>query len=315
MKQKVMILLAFLAGMFVFASCNDDDDNYDANVPNEVQKQFKKRFPGVNDVKWDVVKDYHVARFNAPAKTRSVEKMYNSSAWFSKQGKYYQANEDIEFAALPAVVQEAFKKYKEQWYPAWKVDDCEMLAREGMATIFVIEIEDETEDLEREISISESGDILKDVLDDDDEDEILPIIIPEEVHAALKTIFPNTYMNLSILELEFDDDEIEIDVMESDKHKEVELNLQYELVSIEYKVSLTEAKLMIAEEVFQQVVDMARQEGIDILDAANEKYLEIEVKEKAAGSSYEIEFEKDDIEFEVKIDEEGNVRIKRKTNS
>lgn len=305
MKQK-SIFLALLIGMISLCACSDDETFEGGNVPDKVQQEFNTRFPNVQNVKWDIVKNYHVARFNAPA-TKSKDSQYNTNAWFTNEGRFCQTDEDMDFADLPILAQESFTAYKNKFYADWEIDDCEMLAREGMAAVFVIELE--KGDLEREISISESGDILKDVLDDDDEDEILPILIPEELNAILQEIFPDTHSTLSILELEIDDDELEIDVIEGNRHKEIKLNAQYELVSIEYEISFEEAQHLMPVTVFQNILELAKQAGIDLLDEQLQEKMEIEVKETANGYAFEVEIEINDTEFEIQIDEEGNIKI------
>ena len=304
MKQKIM-MIALMMGMVTLSACSDDDDApaTHTKVPAKVEQAFKAKYPQVTDVQWDHVKEYHVARFNAP-KARAA---YNTNAWFTDEGAFCQTDEDIAFSALPVAVQESFNRYKETFYPDWELDDCEVLVRAGMSPIFVIEIE--KGDLEREISVAETGEILKDVLDDDDEDEILPILIPDEIYAALKAIFPETHHLLSILELEFDDDEIEIDIIEDGRHKEVELNLNYQLVSVGYKATMAEAMKLINQDLLEKLVAMAEKAGIDLLDENFHRFVEIEVKETAKGVAFEIEIEMGDLELEIEIDENGNIKI------
>ena len=305
MKRKLMTL-SFLLGMLTMVSCSDDDDAQISNnqVPEKVQMEFNQRYPQAKDVKWEKVKEYHVARFNTP-QTRGANHFYTLSAWFSEVGKFLQTDEDLDFNELPLAVQEGFTNYQKQFYPDWDFDDCELLNREEMGVIFVVEIE--KGDLEREISLSEFGDILKDVLDDDDEDDILPIDIPQAVYDALENIFPQTHNTLSILELEIDDDEIEIDVLESNRHKEVKLDVNYQLVAIEYEVSLKEAQELMDEQVMQQLLDMAKKAGCDLFDEEVQKRIEIEVEETLEGFAFEIEVEMGDAELEIKIDHFGNI--------
>lgn len=305
MKQKALFL-GLICAIMSLTACSDDDVNTNPNVPLSVQQAFNNRFKGVNDVKWDKVNNYHVARFNG-AITRNTSTTYSSSAWFTDNGEYCQSDEDIEFAALPLLVQDSFNAYKELTYPDWTIDECEVLVREGMSLVYVIEIENG--DLEREISISELGDILKDVLDDDDEDEILPIMIPDELKAALQNLFPETYTSLEILELDIDDDEIEVDIMESNRHKEIEFDALYNLVSIEYKISFDEAKELIKPETFEKLVAMAQQAGIDLFAQSIQENMEIELKETANGQYFEVEIEINDQDYEFKIDENGNIVV------
>ena len=307
MKQ-FKILFTLLLGLLMITSCSDDNEPTNKNnVPQSVEQAFKAKYKNVTDVQWEVVKDYHVARFNSPI-TRDASKNYSSSAWFTNTGLYLQSDEDIPFGKLPSEVQNAFNSYKETYYADWEMDDCEMVAREGLGIIFVIEIE--KGNVEREISISEFGDILKDILDDDDEDDILPIIIPEEIRSALKTLFPETFEHFVFLEIEFDEDEIEIDLLEGNKHKEITLNTKFEWVSTEYKASIHEASLLLQPEILKKLEVLAKKYGIDIYDEAFKKQIKIEVEEHLTkGLSFEIEFKIGDMEIEIKIDKDGNLTV------
>ena len=303
------LLMMLLCGALFLSSCSDDDDEINVsekNVPTAVLKSFQKQYKNVGDVKWEQKNQYHVARFNGGTLGRAVG--YTTSAWFTEDGTQHQADQDIDFNALPSVVKDALAAYMQQFYADWKVDDCEVVVRNGMSLIYVIEIE--KGDLEREISISELGDVLKDVLDDDDDDDILPVLIPEELKAALRSLFPETFDAISFLELEIDDDEIEVDIMESGRHKEVEFDAQYNWVSTEYDVTMEEAMQMLAPEVLQKLLGMAKLAGIDLLDPEVQKGIEIEVKDHVTkGLTFEIEIEFGDLELEVKIDQNGNIKI------
>ena len=304
MKQK-SIFIALLAGMLSLSACSDDDP-VNGNVPAKVQSEFQARFPGVSDVQWDKVQGYHVARFNG----RSRAAAYENNAWFTDQGMFCQHDIDVEYDELPMVVRTAFEKYKEKWYPApeYKVDDCELIAREGMDKIYVIEIESKKE--ERQISVSMNGDILKDVLDDDDDDDILPIIIPDALKDALKKEFPDTYKDIAILEYEADDDEIEVDIIESNRHKEVEFDINYNLKSIEYKVSLKEAEALMGEVLYTDFVNKAKEYGYDVTSEEVQQAMKIEYEKNNKGQKFEIEIEMNDQELEIEIDENGKFEIK-----
>ena len=300
------LFYAFFLGALSLTSCSDDDDVVvnEQNVPSNVLQSFNQLYKGVSDVKWDKVNDYHVARFNGTTLSRATG--YTTSAWFTEDGKQHQADQDIEFNQLPSVVKDAFNAYKEKMYADWTLDDCEVVIRDGMSLIYVIEIE--KGDLEREISISEMGDVLKDVLDDDD--DILPVLIPEELKTALQKLFPETFDSISFLELEIDDDEIEADILESGRHKEIEFDAQYNWVSTEYDVTMEEAMGLLQPEVLQQLMAMAEKVGINLLDPEVQKGIEIEVKEHVTkGLTFEIEIEFGELELEVEIDQNGNIKI------
>lgn len=301
------LLFMLLCGAMLLSSCSDDDeaDLQEINVPTAVLNSFQKLYKGVDDVKWEQKNQYHVARFNGIKLGRSTH--YSASAWFTSDGIHQQSDQSIDFEQLPVLVKEAFIGYKTLLYSDWKIDDCEVVLRNGMSLIYVIEIE--KGNLEREISVSEFGDILKDVLDDDKED-ILPILVPEELKAALLRLFPNTFDSIQFLELEIDDDEIEIDILDNGRHKEIEFDQHFNWISTEYDVTMEEAMKLLAPEVVQNLLALAEKLNINLFDPAIQKCIEIEVEEHVTkGLTMEIEIEYGDLEIEVRIDKDGNIKI------
>ena len=311
------LLLALTCGAFLFTSCSDDDDpivNHDSeaqNVPQNVQNEFHKLYKDAKDVQWENVKEYHVARFNG--KITRGKNTRNSSAWFTKDGKHCQSDQEIAFSELPAMVQEGFTMYKEMKYPNWKIDECEIVDRAGMGVIFVIEIE--KGDKEREISLSEYGDILKDVSGDDDDDleDILPIIIPEDLEEALKLLFPEHFDAVSIVEIDFEDKEITVDVLVGTEHREIKFDLNFQWISTEYEAKMADFLEMLGKE-FQETKDkliaLAEKYKIDIFDPFIQKHIEIEVEEHyQKGKTYSIEIEIGDLEIEFHIDRLGNIIV------
>ena len=310
------LLLAFACSAFLFSACSDDDDpivNNDPatqNVPQKVQDEFHKLYRNAKDVKWENINDYHVARFNGSI-TRGSE--YSSSAWFTKDGRHCQAEEEIAFNQLPAMVQEGFKMYKEVKYPTWTIDECEIVHRAGMGVIYVIEIE--KGELEREISLSEYGDILKDVSGDDDDDleDILPIIIPEDLKEALELLFPEHFDKVSIVEIDFEDKEVTVDVLVGTEHREIKFDLDFKWISTEYEAALKDFLEMLDQE-FQEtknkLIALAEQFKINIYDPQIQKHIEIEVEEHyQRGKSYSIEIKLGKLEIEFHIDRLGNITV------
>ena len=305
--KKFKFLLVSVFSLLLMAACSDNDDVMTSTqVPNSVLKSFNERYKGVDDVHWDVVKPYYVARFNMPVTSKSAV-TFTHSVWFSYDGRYHQTTEKISFKSLPTIISKAITVYTNKFYPDWEIDDCKLMLREGMGEIYIIEIE--KDDIEREISISSTGEIIKDIIDMDDEDEVLPIIISREIYNALQNIFPETYKELVILEIEVEDDEIEIDVIENGRHKEVELYPDYQLKSVEYKISFLEASKLLDIEVMKKLELMAHKAGIDIYDERFQKLMEIEVKNHVKkGITFKIEIE--GFDQKIKIDANGKIEIK-----
>lgn len=307
--KNLFLVLTCIA--FLFSACSDDDEpNFEQgaqNVPQEVRDEFHKLYKDAKDVKWETVGNYHVARFNGPI-SKGLQVNYSSSAWFTVDGIHCQSEECILFDALPREVIEHFNLYIEMNYPDWKVDDCEIIYRPQMGLIYVIEIE--KGDLEREISISQYGDILKDVIDDDDYEDILPVIIPDGLIHALEDMFPVEFKKVSIVEVDFDDNEITVDILIGTKHREIKFNMQYQWISTEYESGIREFLDILGNnyrKTKEELLDFFSRHQIDIDDIYIQKHIEVEIKDhykKGKYVSIEVHL-RSGREFEINIDKFG----------
>lgn len=303
------VLIAIVCSVITLTACSDDEKDIPtvcpgSSVPENVVKSFVQIYGDVKDVQWQFVNNYHVANFNGAPLTKSDS--YTTSAWFTPEGKHCQVDQDILFKHLPEAVKKGFDQYAKKFYPDWKVDECEVVSRTDMGLIYVIEIEKGEQ--ERELSFSENGDFLKDVLDDDDENDfIFPIVVPNDLKEAVMALFPES-KDLSILEIEVDDDEIEVDVLEGTRHKEVTFSKSMKWISTEYKVTMNEASSLMNPAVMKKLITMASAAGIDITDPFVQQKMEIEVIEHALkGTYFEVEIEIGNKELEVIIDKDGNI--------
>lgn len=311
MKLKNLIL-AFACCALVFTACSDDDDNkvIPSDVPEAVLKAFENKYGDIKDVKWEKKNNYNVARFQTGAITKAGNS-YTTSAWYDDNGSEKQVNQDIPFANLPEAVKTAFDAYQKKMYADWKADDdVDVVSRLDMGLIYIIEIEKGKE--ERELSFSPDGTLLKDVLDTDDDDEILPVIVTDEIKKKIAELFPNS-KSVVILEIDTDDDdnETEIDILDDGIHKEVTLDAKGNWISTEFDTTLPEAmEIMntLNPEILAKLVAMAGQAGIDLTNPEIIRNTEVTVVDHATkGMYFEVEIEIGDNDLEVIIDKDGNI--------
>ncbi len=309
------LLLAFTCSALLFSACSSDDEHYEApgsaDVPEKAKEEFHKLYKDAKDVKWETVGNYHVARFNGDI-TRGTTVTFSSSAWFTLEGQYCQSDQEILFDELPAIVIERFNLYMELYYAGWKIDECEVIYRPNMGLIYVIEIE--KGDLERVISISEHGDILKDVLDDDDYEDVLPVIVPDDILHALEILFPADFQYLSVVEIDYDDNEITVDVMIGTKHKEIKFNLKYQWISTEYETGIKEFFEILGDnyrETKEELHDFFLRHQIDIEDIYFQKRIEVEIEDHYKfGKSISIKIRlRNNVELEIHIDKFGKITV------
>lgn len=311
MKLKNLIL-AFACCALVFTACSDDDDNkvIPSDVPEAVLKAFENKYGDIKDVKWEKKNNYNVARFQTSAITKAGNS-YTTSAWYDDNGSEKQVNQDIPFANLPEAVKTAFDAYQKKMYADWKADDdVDVVSRLDMGLIYIIEIEKGKE--ERELSFSPDGVLLKDVLDTDDDDEILPVIVSDEIKKKIAELFPNS-KSVVILEIDADDDdnETEIDILDDGIHKEVKLDAKGNWISTEFETTLPEAmEIMntLNPAILAKLVAMAGQAGIDLTKPEIIRNTEVTVVDHATkGMYFEVEIEIGDNDLEVIIDKDGNI--------
>lgn len=311
MKLKNLIL-AFACCALVFTACSDDDDDkvIPSDVPEAVLKAFENKYGDIKDVKWEKKNNYNVARFQTGAITKAGNS-YTTSAWYDDNGSEKQVNQDIPFVNLPEAVKTAFDAYQKKMYADWKADDdVDVVSRLDMGLIYIIEIEKGKE--ERELSFSPDGVLLKNVLDTDDDDEILPVIVSDEIKKKIAELFPNS-KSVVILEIDADDDdnETEIDILDDGIHKEVKLDAKGNWISTEFETTLPKAmEIMNAlnPAILAKLVAMAGQAGIDLTKPEIIRNTEVTVVDHVTkGMYFEVEIEIGDKDLEVIIDKDGNI--------
>ena len=311
MKLKNLIL-AFACCALVFTACSDDDDDkvIPSDVPEAVLKAFENKYGDIKDVKWEKKNNYNVARFQTGAITKAGNS-YTTSAWYDDNGSEKQVNQDIPFANLPEAVKTAFDAYQKKMYADWKADDdVDVVSRLDMGLIYIIEIEKGKE--ERELSFSPDGVLLKNVLDTDDDDEILPVIVSDEIKKKIAELFPNS-KSVVILEIDADDDdnETEIDILDDGIHKEVKLDAKGNWISTEFETTLPKAmEIMNAlnPAILAKLVARAGQAGIDLTKPEIIRNTEVTVVDHVTkGMYFEVEIEIGDKDLEVIIDKDGNI--------
>lgn len=216
MKLKIFTLLLALGAAWSLQSCDNDDDG-SINVPTELQNAFSEKYPNVANVRWESKAGYYVADFHDG---------YEASAWFAQNGEWQMTETDVPFDALPQAVITEFGKseYKNENGSGWLVDDVDKLERKGLETVYVIEVERQNE--ERDLYYSEEGDLIKTIIDvDDDRDDQY---LPEQnaqLTESMKTFINNKYPGYRLVEVDIEDDGVnrgftEVDII----HMDAELN-------------------------------------------------------------------------------------------
>ena len=170
MKLKIYTLLIAFCAAWSLHSCDNDDDESIA-VPTALQEAFSTKYPNVKNVKWETKAGYYVADFYDG---------YEASAWFTTDGNWHMTETDIPYTALPDPVKSAFEASD---YKTWRRDDVDKLERQGIETVYVIEVENQNQEVDLYYSVD--GVLIKSIADTDNhENEHLPTT---QLPAAMKT--------------------------------------------------------------------------------------------------------------------------------
>ena len=189
MKLKIYTLLIAFCAAWSLHSCDNDDDESIA-VPTALQEAFSTKYPNVKNVKWETKAGYYVADFYDG---------YEASAWFTTDGNWHMTETDIPYTALPDPVKSAFEASD---YKTWRRDDVDKLERQGIETVYVIEVENQNQEVDLYYSVD--GVLIKSIADTDDhENEHLPTT---QLPAVMKTFIDGKYAGARIVEVDVEDD-------------------------------------------------------------------------------------------------------------
>ncbi len=221
MKLKLYLLMIALSA-WSLQSCDSDDDE-SISVPIELQNAFSSKYPNAGNVKWETKSGYYVADFHNG---------YETSAWFMPDGSWCMTETDIPYTKLPEAVKNSFEKSE---YKDWKKDDIDMLERQGMGTMYVIEVE--RQDQEIDLYYSEDGVLIKSAVDtDDDQDNYLPI---PHLTAKMKSFIERKYPEAKIMEIDKEDSGYtEVDILHNGSSKEVLFNQGGDWISTSWDVDI-----------------------------------------------------------------------------
>lgn len=255
LKNYLFLMLA-LAGGVMLQSCNDDDDD-SISVSPEIRNAFSQKYPHANGAKWETKAGFYVADFRNNA--------YDASAWFTPAGVWKMTETDLPYNALPDAVKAAFESGE---YASWRKDDVDMLEREGMETVYVIEVESANH--EYDLYYSEDGTLVKAVEDIDNEDD--PHNPPAQLSATVETYIREHYQGARVIDIENERGMLEVEVVHDGCKKEILFNSQEEWASTCWDVSFA----------------MLPQEVKDVLTAQYAGYRvdDAEFYEVAGGATY-----------------------------
>lgn len=152
--KRVMFLAILTMGLFVFSSCEKDDD---INPEPIFHEALSTKYPNATRAEWEKKKEYYVADCWVDNKDLEV--------WFNKSAEWLMTETELTKANLPAAIVTALESGK---YAGWWIDDVDVLEYPSAATRYVVEVEQGKKEID--LYFSEEGELIeeKDVTNRDD---------------------------------------------------------------------------------------------------------------------------------------------------
>lgn len=278
--NKIKIMLYAIIAMFTttISACSDDDDNNRfENLPVEVQKAFSNKYPDARVDEWEKKDIYYVIEFNIGR--TEAEAWYEGSMWVMTEL-------DATIDKIPAAVADAFKKSP---YSQWRIDDIDIVERNAMPTLYVIEVEMGKN--EAELYYFEDGTLFKEIIENDYDDNGYLPQIPSKVKEAIVSMYPGA----KILDAEFEKGMYEVEILHENLKKDVFFNhnLLWSFTKWDVRISdLPDAVISFIDKNYPGF----KIDDAEIVTTAND------------GVYYEIELEKGESEVEIKITPSGELK-------
>ena len=271
------------------AGCNKATADTDI-INAKAKAALSQKYPDATNVKWNTKNGYAVAKFNNPSGTAHGSG-YDYSVWLDRNGKWFMTESEIRYDALPEAVKTAFTASE---YAQWRIDDIDKLERPEMETFYVIEVETREGNVEKEADLyySESGVLIKVVLDED-ADYDYEDYLPSDLQATVAGVIEGLYPGAVIVDVEYEKGGIEVEIVHERRGKDVYLTKDHNWIKTEWDVRRNELPDAVKSQISTSWA------GWKIDDA--------EYVETPSGSWYKIELEKGESEVKVRIAPDGTI--------
>lgn len=278
--KKGFYLIAALCTLLGLSSC---DKNSTGDGPGSVSPQAQAalaaKYPDAANVRWHFKNGYYVADFQMPVR-RSAQTVEEYAAWFDNAGKWYMTETDITFDALPEPVKSSFG---ESEYASWQRDDVDKLEREGVETVYVIEVEGRPEGIETEVDLyySPEGILIKKVVDADT-DYDYGDYIPSQLPGSIDNFLTDNYPDALLLDIESEDGMTEVEILDGQICRELLFDASGSWICTKTEVLLSSLPETVKQALAGSQYASYRIDDIDHYKSADKEFYRFDL-ESAAG--------------------------------
>lgn len=255
--------MACAVGMVAFTSCDDDDNDDYARVPDAVTAAFSHQYGNPGYVEWDSERGgYYVAEFRKDGR--------DHEAWYTQAGLWAMTEVDYgrSLADLPQAVQSGYAATAYA-LDAWTVDDIDEIQRPDYETVYKIEVEKRGQ-ADHDLYFDLGGTLYRDV-ESSGSGSGNGGMIQQGMPADVKAYVDSAFAGAAVVDFDIEDNGmIEVDLRHGGKSVEVLFTAAYEWVMTKTDCS-RDVPAVVAEAV-QQALPGARIDDCDYVQTATESY-------------------------------------------
>lgn len=255
--------MACAVGMVAFTSCDDDDNDDYARVPDAVTAAFSHQYGNPGYVEWDSERGgYYVAEFRKDGR--------DHEAWYTQAGLWAMTEVDYgrSLADLPQAVQSGYAATAYA-LDAWTVDDIDEIQRPDYETVCKIEVEKRGQ-ADHDLYFDLGGTLYRDV-EGSGSGSGNGGMIQQGMPADVKAYVDSAFAGAAVVDFDIEDNGmIEVDLRHGGKSVEVLFTAAYEWVMTKTDCS-RDVPAVVAEAV-QQALPGARIDDCDYVQTATESY-------------------------------------------
>lgn len=255
--------MACAVGMVAFTSCDDDDNDDYARVPDAVTAAFSHQYGNPGYVEWDSERGgYYVAEFRKDGR--------DHEAWYTHAGLWAMTEVDYgrSLADLPQAVQSGYAATAYA-LDAWTVDDIDEIQRPDYETVYKIEVEKRGQ-ADHDLYFDLGGTLYRDV-EGSGSGSGNGGMIQQGMPAEVKAYVDSAFAGAAVVDFDIEDNGmIEVDLRHGGKSVEVLFNAAYEWVMTKTDCS-RDVPAVVADAV-RQALPGARIDDCDYVQTATESY-------------------------------------------
>ena len=255
--------MACAVGMVAFTSCDDDDNDDYARVPDAVTAAFSHQYGNPGYVEWDSERGgYYVAEFRKDGR--------DHEAWYTQAGLWAMTEVDYgrSLADLPQAVQSGYAATAYA-LDAWTVDDIDEIQRPDYETVYKIEVEKRGQ-ADHDLYFDLGGTLYRDV-EGSGSGSGNGGMIQQGMPAEVKAYVDSAFAGAAAVDFDIEDNGmIEVDLRHGGKSVEVLFTAAYEWVMTKTDCS-RDVPAVVAEAV-QQALPGARIDDCGYVQTATESY-------------------------------------------